>query len=90
MTELIARADTDRWQLLLLLGNPAYYERFGFEPAADLGITYAALGGDRPALSSSRPHTLRILVARGTFTYCLVQAARGLSLSTLRLMAGCP
>jgi putative acetyltransferase len=45
MTTLISRADDDGWPLLLLLGDPSYYERFGFGPASELGITYAAFGG---------------------------------------------
>lgn len=69
MTTLIARAEAQGWPLLLLLGAPAYYERFGFQPAAGLGITYAALGGADPHFQALR------LAAydsefRGTFTYC--------------------
>jgi putative acetyltransferase len=69
MTELIARADTKHWQLLLLLGDPAYYERFGFEPAAKLGITYAALGGDDPHFQA-RKLACYDSSLRGTFSYC--------------------
>ena len=36
------------WPLLLLLGDPAYYERFGFVPAATRGIHYAPAGRDSP------------------------------------------
>ena len=74
MTELIARADTNRWQLLLLLGDPPYYERFGFEPAANLGITYAALGGDDPHFQARKLARYESSL-RGTFTYCWVCAA---------------
>ena len=69
MQELIARADADRWQLLLLLGDPAYYERFGFEPTGKLGITYAALGGDDPHFQARKLARYDASL-RGTFTYC--------------------
>jgi putative acetyltransferase len=45
MGELIDRAERDRWSLLALLGNPAYYRRFGFEPARPLGIFYPPVDG---------------------------------------------
>ncbi|PWH05447.1 GNAT family N-acetyltransferase [Brachybacterium endophyticum] len=38
MTALIDAADERGEQLIALLGDPAYYSRFGFSPAADLGI----------------------------------------------------
>ena len=66
MTELIDRADRQGWRLLALLGNPAYYGRFGFEPAAPLGIVYPPV--DSPAFQVRR---LRAYDPswRGTFTY---------------------
>jgi putative acetyltransferase len=36
------------WPALLLLGDPAYYGRFGFVPAAHHGIHYAPAGRDSP------------------------------------------
>ena len=45
MTELIARADTAGWPMLLLLGDPRFYQRFGFEPAGPSGSTTARSGG---------------------------------------------
>jgi putative acetyltransferase len=66
---LIARADSNRWPLLLLLGDPAYYERFGFEPAANVGITYAVLGGDDPHFQVRKLARYDSSL-RGTFTYC--------------------
>jgi predicted N-acetyltransferase YhbS len=36
--EALARADRRQEPLLLVLGHPAYYPRFGFRPAAELGL----------------------------------------------------
>jgi len=38
MTDLIARATRAGEPALVLLGDPAFYRRFGFRPAADAGI----------------------------------------------------
>jgi putative acetyltransferase len=40
MIELLVRAEEQSLPLVALLGDPAYYGRFGFEPAGPLGITY--------------------------------------------------
>ncbi len=48
MTELIGRADHAGLPLLVLLGDPAYYERFGFEPSGPLGIFYQPAGLGSP------------------------------------------
>jgi putative acetyltransferase len=69
MTELIARADARGWPLLLLLGGPTYYARFGFEPASGLGITYAALGGPDPHFMARRLHRYDSVLT-GAFSYC--------------------
>ena len=37
-----------QWPLLVLLGDPAYYGRFHFEPADPLGLRYAPAGADNP------------------------------------------
>jgi len=66
MTELIDRADRQGWRLLALLENPAYYRRFGFEPAAPLGIVYPPV--DSPAFQVRRLGTYDPSW-RGTFTY---------------------
>ena len=44
METLLARVTADGWPLVLLLGHPAYYQRFGFEPAAAYGISYPPSG----------------------------------------------
>jgi putative acetyltransferase len=69
MWELVHRAADRRWPLLVLLGEPAYYTRFGFEPAAQLGIVYAPAGADSPHFLARRldGYDARL---RGTFTYC--------------------
>ena len=70
MTELIDRADRQSWPLLALLGNPAYYGRFGFEPAQPLTIVYPPVEG--PAFQVRR---LKLYdpTWRGTFTYAWEQ-----------------
>jgi putative acetyltransferase len=69
MTELLRRAQEAELPLLVLLGQPTYYGRFGFEASGPLGITYVPAG-------EGNPHFLvRRLAAydpsyRGEFTYC--------------------
>jgi len=40
------RARADGWPVVVLLGDPAYYGRFGFRPARELGITGPYGDGD--------------------------------------------
>ena len=67
--EFLARANAGGRPLVLLLGNPAYYSRFGFEPAGRHGIVY-------PPFDAADPHfQVARLDAydpswRGEFTYC--------------------
>jgi putative acetyltransferase len=69
MQAVIEQAGGQKRPLLLLLGNPAYYERFGFEPAWPLGITYAPAGRHSPHFMARRlPGYERSL--RGEFRYC--------------------
>jgi putative acetyltransferase len=69
MVDLIQRADADGWPLLLLVGDPAYYQRFGFEPASALGIVYGALGEADPHFQARRlSHYDPAL--RGVYSYC--------------------
>ena len=42
------------WPLLVLLGDPAYYGRFGFEPAGPLGLSYLPVGADNPHFQARR------------------------------------
>jgi putative acetyltransferase len=69
MESLVIAATSRGWPLLVLLGDPAYYSRFGFEPAWPLGLTYAPAGTGSPHFQARRldhydPRQ------RGYFTYC--------------------
>ena len=69
MTELLGLAEAARLPMVVLLGDPAYYSRFGFEPSGPLGITYEPVGPNWPALPGSpgsRPTSRR---SPGTFRY---------------------
>ncbi|HUE06504.1 MAG TPA: N-acetyltransferase [Acidimicrobiales bacterium] len=69
MESLVVAATSRGWPLLVLLGEPAYYSRFGFEQAGPLGLTYAPAGAGSPHFQARRldhydgPQ-------RGSFTYC--------------------
>lgn len=39
ITTALDRAARDGWQFVVVLGHPSYYPRFGFRPAAALGVT---------------------------------------------------
>jgi predicted N-acetyltransferase YhbS len=69
MVELLARIERDGWPLTVLLGDPRYYHRFGFEPSASHGITYPPVGPGNPHFMvrtfGSPPAKLS-----GDFTYC--------------------
>jgi putative acetyltransferase len=69
MTELLGRAETAGYPLVALLGNPAYYGRFGFEPSGPLDIWYLPVGKGDPHFQVRRlsafDHSYH-----GRFTYC--------------------
>ena len=44
MRTLLAEADSQGWPLVVLLGAPEYYSRFGFEPSRDFDIVYPPIG----------------------------------------------
>ena len=46
MRQLLRTADGQGWPLVVILGSPAYYGRFGFEPAGAFGIVYPPVGAD--------------------------------------------
>lgn len=48
LEQAIETATADGLDCLLLLGDPRYYSRFGFEPARPLGMTYPPVGPDNP------------------------------------------
>lgn len=68
INEVMRLAKGEGRSMLLLLGNPSYYQRFGFEPASEYEIFYAP-AGDSPAfqvliLECRRPSI------NGEFIYC--------------------
>jgi putative acetyltransferase len=69
MTEVLSRAEEARCPLVVVLGDPAYYGRFGFEPAGPLGIEYRPVGADNPAFQVRRLASYDPS-CRGAFTYC--------------------
>jgi putative acetyltransferase len=52
--QLIARVDAAGWPLIVLLGDPRYYRRFGFERGGPLGIIYPRVGRDAEAFQALR------------------------------------
>ena len=68
MTDLLRRTDAAGISVVLL-GSPALYSRFGFEPASRYDMTYPVVGAGNPhfqlrrASGSSAP-------TEGTFRYC--------------------
>lgn len=69
MGALLDTAEARQWPLLVLLGDPQYYGRFGFEPAAGLGLGYAPVGADNPNFQARRLRAYSAAL-RGAFTYC--------------------
>ena len=69
MEAVIADAERRAWPLLVLLGDPAFYGRFGFERAGPLGITYAPAGVGSPHFLARRLRGYDDAL-RGSFTYC--------------------
>jgi len=67
--ELIRTAEERGWPLLVLLGDPDHYGRFGFEPAGQLGLSYAAVGAGNPHFQA-RPLRDDTTALRGVFSYC--------------------
>lgn len=67
--EFLARADELGRPLVVLLGNPAYYSRFGFEPAGPLGISYATFEPGDPHFQVARLGSYDPSW-RGEFKYC--------------------
>lgn len=69
MTELLRRAEESGLPLVVLLGRPGYYGRFGFEPSAPLGICYRVVGEGNPHFQVRRFAGYDPSY-RGDFTYC--------------------
>jgi putative acetyltransferase len=71
MGALFTEASRRGWPVLLLLGDPAYYGRFGFAPAAALGIHYAPAGRDSPHfLVHHVGGDAGAALPRGEYRYC--------------------
>lgn len=69
MSELVARADAAGEPMLVLLGSPDYYARFGFEASGPLGIHYRAVGEDNPHFQVRRLAAFDPSI-RGDYVYC--------------------
>jgi putative acetyltransferase len=74
MRELLERAEAVGYPLVVLLGNPAYYGRFGFEPSGPLGISYLPVGEGDPHFQVRRL-TAYDPSYHGRFTYCWEEKA---------------
>ena len=69
MQALIPVAATRDWHLLVVLGDPAYYGRFGFGPASGFGLVYAPSGPGDPHFQA-RPLGGHAPALSGVFSYC--------------------
>jgi putative acetyltransferase len=70
MGALVRTAEELHWPLLVLLGDPAYYERFGFEAAGPLGLSYPPVGAGNPHFQARRLPGYDGALLRGEFGYC--------------------
>jgi predicted N-acetyltransferase YhbS len=68
MQEALRQADAQGWPLVVVLGNPSYYGRFGFEPAGPLGILYGPGGPDSPYFQVRRLSSFEPV--QGEYRYC--------------------
>jgi putative acetyltransferase len=67
MDALLTAADISHVPLIVLLGSPQYYSRFGFRPAEQLGVTAPVAGwGDA---FQARPLTAYTSLVGGPFQY---------------------
>jgi putative acetyltransferase len=66
---LVHAAEDRHWPLLVLLGDPAFYGRFGFEPAGPLGLSYPPVGAGNPHFQARRLAGYAAAL-RGEFSYC--------------------
>lgn len=69
MSELLQRAATQGWPLAVLLGDPGYYGRFGFEAASPCGIVHRPVGEDNPHFQVRRLASYDPIL-RGDVQYC--------------------
>ena len=69
MRAVLAEAEARRWPLLVLLGEPSFYGRVGFEAAGPLGLHYAPAGPDSPHFLARRSRG-EGAPGGGEFSYC--------------------
>jgi putative acetyltransferase len=69
MAALIGAAEERHWPLLVLLGDPAFYGRFGFEAAGPLGLSYPPAGAGNRHFQALRLSGSGAAL-RGEFSYC--------------------
>lgn len=69
MSALLDRAEASGYPLVVLLGSPTYYGRFGFEPSSPLGISYLPVGEGDPHFQVRRLTAYEPFY-RGRFIYC--------------------
>jgi predicted N-acetyltransferase YhbS len=69
MNDLLRRAEIAGWPLVLVLGSPGYYQRFGFEPSGPFGIVYPPVGKGDPHFQLRRLSGFDPSL-QGEFTYC--------------------
>jgi putative acetyltransferase len=70
VAHLLDEASARGWSLLLLLGDPGYYGRFGFVPAAGFDIHYAPAGVGSAHFLARTSRAATADVPRGEFRYC--------------------
>ena len=70
MAHLLDEASARAWSLLLLLGDPGYYGRFGFAPASALGISYGPAGVGNPHFMAHCSRAATAVIPSGEFRYC--------------------
>jgi putative acetyltransferase len=69
MTELIDRAELQHWPAVVLLGEPDFYGRFGFQTAGAFGVVYETDGKESPFFQIRMLSNFQSSV-RGVFRYC--------------------
>jgi len=69
MRELIRRSEEAGIPLLVVLGDPDYYSKFGFEQASEFGIHYPPVGAGNPHFMVRRLEAFDPDL-HGAFTYC--------------------
>ena len=69
MPDLLRRAEEAAWPAVVLLGDPEYYGRFGFEPAGPTGLVYPPVDPELPYFQVCRLSRYTPSL-QGPFTYC--------------------